>query len=65
MVYIVYGRADWPDAIDLDTDGGPVEGVTRIIGAEPVLSVILCKIMRNHRLVERTVTFQVDSNTAI
>lgn len=35
VVYIVYGRKDWPDAIDLDTNGGPVEGVTRIIGARP------------------------------
>jgi len=32
--YIVYGRTNWPEEISLDTDGNPVEGVTRLIGKQ-------------------------------
>ena len=34
-VYIVYGRRSWPAEIDLDTDGAPVSGVTRVLGKAP------------------------------
>ena len=34
-LYIVYGRKNWPREISLDTDGGPVPGVTRVIGRQP------------------------------
>lgn len=33
-LYIVYGRKNWPTEIDLDTNGGPVAGVTRVIGKQ-------------------------------
>jgi|GEM_PF-7110015 len=33
--YIIYGRVTWPTELSLDTDGNPVEGVTRLIGKQP------------------------------
>ncbi len=33
-VYVVFGRRDWPGEIDLNTNGRPVPGVTRILGKE-------------------------------
>jgi hypothetical protein len=33
-LYIVYGRKKWPKEIDLNTEGGHVEGVTRVNGKQ-------------------------------
>ncbi len=33
-LFIVYGRQNWPKEIDLNTDGGPVLGVTRVNGKQ-------------------------------
>lgn len=34
-VYIIYGRRTWPQYIDLNTDGKPLSGVSRIVGRNP------------------------------
>ncbi len=31
-VYIIYGRREWSPEINLDTDGAPITGVTRVLG---------------------------------
>lgn len=34
-LYVVYGRQSWPEEFDLNTNGGAVEGITRITGKLP------------------------------
>lgn len=32
MVYIIYGQKNWEQSVDLDSDGAPIPGITRILG---------------------------------